>query len=57
MLKVGTKRRRTKTQIASEKEEELLKEVALQSRLEKLEQDARDAESNKAAANILNDLL
>jgi len=31
---VGTKRRRTKAQIAAEKEEELLREVAVQQKLE-----------------------
>ena len=38
MLKVGSKRRRTKGQIAAEKEEAALKEAAIQEKLARLEQ-------------------
>ena len=56
ILKVGTKRRRTKTMIAAEKEEAALKEEALQQRLAKLAEDEEEARNNRAAAEILRDL-
>ena len=40
MLKVGTKRRRTRAQIQAEKEEAVMKEIALKERIAKLNKDA-----------------
>ena len=57
MLKVGTKRRRTKAQIVAEKEEAAIKEVALQERLAKAALLEQEADNNKNAANILTEFI
>ena len=57
MLKVGTKRRRTKAQIQAEKEEAALKETALKERIAKLNKDAELAQNNQRAADVLNEMI
>ena len=57
MLKTGTKRRRTTTQIAAEREEAAIKEVAIQERLENIRRMEAEAESNKNAAEILREFM
>ena len=57
MLKVGTKRRRTKAQIQAEKEEEIIKETAVQEKLARLDEQEALARNNAAAAEILTNML
>ena len=57
MLKTGTKRRTTTTQVAADKEEAAIKEVAIQERLEKIRRMEAEAESNKNAAEILREFM
>ena len=57
MLKVGTKRRRTKAQIQTEKEEEIIKEAAVQEKLARLDEQEALARNNAAAAEILTNML
>jgi hypothetical protein len=63
MLKVGSKRRRTQTQIEEEKQEAMVKQIDVEAKLASLaamqEEVARlkvQAESNQSASDILNDL-
>ena len=63
MLRVGQKRRRTKTEIAGEKEEARIREEEIQQKLQQLEQLKqqavllqRELESHKSSTDILNDL-
>ena len=46
MLKIGTKRRRTTAQVAAEKEEAAIKEVAIQERLENIRRREEEAQNN-----------
>ena len=57
MLKVGTKRRRTRAQIQAEKEEAVMKETALKERIAKLNKDAELAQNNQRAAEVLNEMI
>ena len=57
MLKTGTKRRRTTTQVAADKEEAAIKEVAIQERLANIRRMEEEAESNKNAAEILREFM
>ena len=53
MLKIGTKRRRTATQVAADKEEAAVREVAIQERLENIRRREEEAQNNSNAAEIL----
>ena len=64
LLKVGVKRRRTKTQIDQDKEEALLKEQSASQALEQhaqlqnqLVQMEQEGENNRKAATILSELM
>ena len=64
MLKIGTKRRRTKQEISEEQEEARIKEEAVESKLakfdkmkEKVKELEGDVESNKAADVILRSMI
>ena len=64
MLKIGSKRRRTKKEIEDEKQEKLLKEQMVAEKMaqfeemsKKIELLSKDNENNKAAAQILSDML
>ena len=63
MLKVGSKRRRTQTQIEEEKQEVMVKQIDVETKLASFEAMKEDvarlkvqAESNQSASDILNDL-
>ena len=64
MLKVGSKRRRTKTEMLTEKEESAFKEQAIQDKLDQFEKMAeqvkvleKENEKNSNAATVLNELF
>lgn len=57
MLKVGTKRRKTKAEIQALKEEEIIKETAIQEKLARLDEQEALARNNAAAAEILTNML
>ena len=64
MLKVGSKRRRTQTQIKQEKEEALLKQVDIATKLARLDQMEQELQAikqskarNEEAATILDKLV
>ena len=64
LIKVGTKRRRTKAQIIQEKQDSIAKEAEIQAKLAKFDEIMQtnallhqQAQSNQAAAEILTDLV
>ena len=57
VLKVGVKRRRTREQIADEKNEAALKEKAIKDKLAMLSGKEQEMKSNAAAAEILENMI
>ena len=57
MLKVGSKRRKTKAEIQALKEKEIIKETAIQEKLARLDEQEALARNNAAAAEILTNML
>ena len=64
MLKVGSKRRRTKREIEEEKEDEAVKQQKLESDMRELanlrgrvQQAEQQADSNKAAAELMSQMI